>query len=443
MPEYFHEPARQTPVIVEAEVVILGGGPAGIAAAAAAARNGAKTLLVERYGFLGGAASMAMVSNFCGIYTQVDGEILQVVHGLVDEILERIERYDGLNSIHSVFNRSGARSFDIAAYKLAADDLLLDAGVTLLFHCQAVGAILEGGEIQALLVESKSGRGAIRGRYFIDCSGDGDLAHFAHAPYAMGDAAGFLQYPTMMFRMANVDSATALRAGRPNLQQLAQEATVSGEWRLPRADGITNPQPHQGEWRVNMTQVQKIGGAPLDGTDVFDLTYGEQQGRQQAWHIAQFLKQMVPGFENSYLLAIAPQIGIRETRRILGEYVLTEEDVLTGRSFSNSVGVNCWPIERHSKGKVDWKWIAGRGYHDIPFSCLVPLGVRNLLVAGRCASFSATAQAALRVSGPCFVMGQAAGTAAAHNVAANLSGKETDIQALQTRLRKDGVFLGK
>ena len=177
------EPARHTPVIAEADVVVLGGGPAGIAAATAAARAGATTLLVERYGFLGGMGTAAGVTNFCGLFANVHGDIRRVVHGVADDLLARIAALGGLNEPHAIFGKTKAQAYDMAAYKCAADDMLLASGASLLFHALAAGATMKSAAlIDALLVETKSGRGAIRGRMFIDASGDGDLAAWAGAP---------------------------------------------------------------------------------------------------------------------------------------------------------------------------------------------------------------------------------------------------------------------
>lgn len=445
MPASITEPARQTPVLAEADVVVLGGGPAGIAAAAAAARTGASTILLERYGFLGGMGTAAMVTNFCGLHADINGSIQQVVHGIADDILERLARLDGLREPHIIQGadgrRTGAQAYDTAAYKLAADDLLTGAGVDLRFHVQAVGAAMDGQRVDAVLVETKSGRGAIRGRAFIDCSGDADLAAWAGAPYALGGDDGFLAYPTLMFRLGNVDDARADAEGRPRLRELIAEANASGAYSLPRKAGIIRGQAHGGEWRANLTQISR-DGAPINGADADDLAYAEVQGRRQVQEYFRFLRDRVPGFENAYLLETAPQIGIRETRRIQGAFQLDGADVLDCRDFPDSIGANGWPLETHEAGDVKWQFIGGRGYHQIPFRTCVPQNVDNLLVAGRCASTTQSGQASLRVSGPCFAMGQAAGTAAALALAQRLSVAALPVRDLQQRLLRDGAFLG-
>ncbi len=204
------EPERDLPVRGEYDVVVLGGGPAGIAAAASAAALGRKTLMVERYGFLGGMGTAAGVTTFCGLHANVHGEHRQVVHGIADELLARIDRLGGLNKPHVSFGKIQAQAYDTAAYKCAADDLLLGHGTEILFHALGAGVVMDADDtIRALIVETKSGRAAVIGRIFIDCSGDGDLAAWAGAPFERGDGHGGMLYPTMMFRLNGVDPAAA------------------------------------------------------------------------------------------------------------------------------------------------------------------------------------------------------------------------------------------
>ena len=442
------EPARRLPVVDEVDVLVLGGGPSGIAAATAAARHGASTLLVERYGFLGGMGTAAMVTNFCGLFAEVDGVVRRVVTGIADDVLERIAALDGLNRPQG----DGAltvQAYDTAAYKCAADDLVLGAGARLRFHTLAVGAIcdadarddLAGARIDALVIEGKSGRVALRARHFVDCSGDADLAAWAGAPFEKGTDDGYLAYPTMMFRLGGVATDVAEAEGMAVLREAVRRARTNGELGFLRSAPVTRSQAHPGEWRANMTQVTR-DGAPVDGTNTDHLTVAEVVGRRQAVEAARFLREQVPGFERSYLQEIAPQVGIRETRRIVGRYVLTADDVVGARDFPDVVGCNGWPIEKHVLGGVEWRPIGGRGFHHLPYRVLLPRGVTNLLVAGRCLSATQDAQASARVSGPCFAMGQAAGTAAALSLAAEVDPACLDVARLQAALRRDGAYLG-
>lgn len=437
------EAFRRTPVIAEAEVVVLGGGPAGIAAAWAAARQGRSTLLIERYGFLGGMGTAAGVTNFCGLYANVHGEIRRVVRGVADELLDRIDRLGGLNAPHAIFGKTRAQAYDMSAYKCAADDLVLGAGARLLFHALAAGAAMRDEHtIDSLLVETRSGRRAVRGSVFVDASGDGELACWAGAPWEKGDAAGRLLYPTLMFRVNNVDAA---RAASADIPRLMQEAQTRGEYRFPRKGVILRPQKHPGEWRANVTQLRNADGSAVDGTDALQLSAGEIEGRRQVSDYIRFLRERVAGFESSYVMDIAPQLGIRETRRAVGLAMLTAEDVLQCRSFDDTVGVNAWPLERHVAGDVEWTWPpipASRGFNHLPYRMLVPNRVRNLLVAGRCASMTSEAQSAARVSGGCFVMGQAAGTAAHLALRERVDPAGVAAVALQAQLERDGAYLG-
>lgn len=441
--QFVTEPARKVPVTGSYDVVVLGGGPAGIAAAAAAARRGASTLLVERYGFLGGMGTAAGVTNFCGLFANVHGAIRRVVHGVADELLERIDRLGGLNAPHSVFGKTMAQAYDTSAYKCAADDLLLEAGAALLFHALAVGVAPVGsGEIDALLVETKSGRRAIRGRVFVDASGDGDLAAWAGAPWEKSER---LLYPTLMFRVNGVDPERARDAVR-EIPRLMDEAAASGAYRFPRRGAIVRPQKNPAEWRANVTQIANAAGGAMDGTDADQWSAGEIEGRRQIRDYIRFLRERVAGFERAYVLDIAPQAGIRETRRVLGEYVLTGEDVVGCASFPDTIGVNGWPLERHVAGDVEWTWppIPGsRGFNQLPYRMLLARGIDNLLVAGRCASMTSAGQSAARVSGGCFVMGQAAGTAAALALARGIAPRDLDAATLQAQLARDGAYLGR
>ena len=439
------EPARQIPIYGEYEVAVLGGGPAGIAAAVAAARAGRRTLLIERYGFLGGMGTAAGVTNFCGLHANVHGEMHRVVQGVASDLLERIDRLGGLNAPHLVLGKILAQAYDTAAYKIAADDLLATHKVDILFHALGAGVVMQDNKrINVLMVETKAGRQAVRAKIFIDCSGDGDLAAWAGAPFEVGDNAGSMLYPSMMFRLNGIDPEKAGEAWR-TIPALMEKAEAAGTHRFPRKAAIVRPQRSQIEWRVNFTQLAREDGRAVNGLEPDDLTRGEIDGRRQAIAAFEFLRT-VPGFEKSYIVDLPPQLGIRETRRVVGGYMLSGEDVLGCASFDNSIGVNGWPMELHIAGDVIFKFpdIPGsRGFNELPYRMLVPEGVDNLLMAGRCASMTHDGQSAARVSGACFAMGEAVGAAAALALSGNTIPRDIAVEKLQQALKEQGAFIGR
>ncbi|HVV40542.1 MAG TPA: FAD-dependent oxidoreductase [Nitrobacter sp.] len=439
------EPARQIPLYGEYDVAVLGGGPAGIAAAAAAARAGRRTLLIERYGFLGGMGTAAGVTNFCGLHANVFGEHRRVVQGIASDLLGRIDRLGGLNAPHLILGKIFAQAYDTAAYKIAADDLLAAHKADILFHALGAGVVMaRPGHIDALLVETKAGRQAVVAGIFIDCSGDGDLAAWAGAPCEVGDNAGSMLYPSMMFRLNGIDPDKAGDAWR-TIPALMEQAEKSGTHTFPRKGAIVRPQKSGIEWRVNFTQLKRDDGAAINGLEPDDLTRGEIEGRRQAVDAFTFLRT-VPGFEKSYIVDLPPQLGIRETRRVAGGYRLSREDVLGCASFEDSIGVNGWPLEQHVAGDVTFTFPPipdSRGFNELPYRMLVPERTDNLLVAGRCASMTHEGQSAARVSGACFAMGEAAGAAAALALGGNTSPRDIATDKLQAMLRQQGAFIGR
>jgi len=441
------EPVRQTAVFGSFDVVVVGGGPAGLAAATAAARNGADVLIIERYGFLGGMGTAGGVTNFAGLFGLVHGETRQVVHGVADGLLDRVDRLGGLNKPQQgLQGRITVRSYDVSTLKCAADDLLLSAGVKILFHAVAVDVVMDDGAIVALIVETKSGRHAVRAKSFIDCSGDADLAARAGVPFETGDGHGSGLFPSMMFRVGGVDPERALAAiGEfKAIDRLMNEAAGKG-YSFPREGAIVRPQKNPTEWRANVTQIRNSDGLAMDATDALQLSDGEIDGRRQVQEYFRFMKNEVPGFENAHIVEIAPQVGIRETRRIGGLYSLSGEDIVSCADFQDTIGVNAWPMELHVAGKIEWSFFpdGSRGFCQLPYRMLVPNGVTNLLVAGRCASMDHEGQSAARASGACFAMGEAAGTAAAM-VADRLNSTvaQVDVAALQQKLKDQGAYLG-
>jgi FAD dependent oxidoreductase len=436
------EPARQTPVYAAVDVLVVGGGPAGLAAAVSAARGGARTLLLERYGFLGGMGTAGGVTNFAGLYGKRGGVVQPLVRGVADELLARIQALGGLNEPQDgLQGRIRVRSYDVAAYKCAADGWLLDAGVELLLHAWAAGVVMDeaGNHIQAVLVETKSGRQAVCAQQVIDCSGDADIAHFAGAPNTLGDGAGDMLYPSTMFRIGGVDAARAQAAiGEFKAIDALMEA-ASERYNFPRRGAILRPQRDPSLWRANVTQLRNDQGRAVDATDARQLSNAEVEGRRQIVEYMRFLRAEVPGFEHADINEIAAQVGVRETRRVHCQHMLSGDEVLHGARFADSIGLNAWPVETHVAGAVTWRFPTDpdNSFNQLPWRMLVPQRVDNLLVAGRCAGMEHLGQSAARASGACLVMGQAAGTAAALRVKGAFS-----VEALQAALVSAGAELG-
>jgi hypothetical protein len=440
---FIEEPSRRVPLAGRHDVLVLGGGPAGMAAAVSAARQGARTLLVERYGFLGGMGTAGGVTNFAGLYGRRRGQMEQLVRGVADDLLARIAAIGGLNAPQAgLSGRIQVRSYDVPAYQCAADGWMASAGVALLFHAQAAAVVMHSPErIAALIVESKSGRLALQAQEFIDASGDGDLAAWAAVPFELGDGQGSALFPSTMCRIGQVDAERALAAVGEfkAIDRWMAAAAASGRYRFARTGAILRPQRNPSQWRANVTQLANADGRAVDGTDVHQLSAAEVEGRRQVLEYLRFLRAEVPGFEAAELDSLPAQVGIRETRRVLGAYVLTGEDVLSGARFADSIGLNTWPMEQHVAGRIEWGFFRDNdnAFNQLPYRMLVPPGVVNLHVAGRCASMTHEGQSAARASGACFVMGQAAGTAAALRLAGRLN-----VPALQQALREGGAELG-
>jgi len=278
---------------------------------------------------------------------------------------------------------------------------------------------------------------------FIDGSGDGDLAAWAGAPYEKSSPTSML-YPSLMFRINGVDAEQA-GAAWERLPALMEDPEVAARYRFPRKRPVVRPQRNPLEWRANLTQISNPDGSAVDGTDVEQLSWGELQGRRQVRDTFPFFREVVPGFGDSYVVDIAPAIGIRETRRIVGPYQLSEDDILDCADFADTIGVNGWPVEAHVAGDVEIRFPRGadaRGFNQLPFRMIVPDLVDNMYVIGRCASMTHEGQSSARVSGPCFAMGQAAGTAADMALSADVACGSVDVPELQRRLEKDGAYLG-
>ena len=457
-------PPRHAALAGEADVLVVGGGPAGIGAAIGAADAGARVVLAERYGFLGGNATAALVMPLMSFHTQTPtaekvgvnasgatallptdhGPGEPVIAGVLKRLLERLVAAGG--AIPPSLATGYVVPFDPEWFKLVALELLDEAGVQFLFHAFATG-ILPGNS--GAVFETKSGPVAIRAKVTVDCTGDGDLAVQAGAPFEVGRDDGLAQPMTLMFRIANFQRA-AFEAyvkehpkqwrGVHGLWDLVREATAAGRLQLPREDVLFFATPNEEEVSVNSTRVTRVLG-----TDVWDLSYAEWTSRRQMRQIASFLREYVPGFEDAYVVQSGVNVGVRETRRIVGEYQLNVEDVLGARKFDDAIARGAYPVDIHNpkgSGTVLKRLPPGEAY-DVPLRCLLPRNTERLIVAGRCISGTHEAHSSYRVMPIVMATGQAAGVCAA--LAARQGGEPRDvpIRAVQRELRRQGASLRK
>lgn len=415
---------------IRSAVLVVGGGPAGVAAALAASRNGADVLLVEHYGFAGGAASAALVNPFMRYLA--DGR--PIVGGIFGEIVEEL---DAQGSVLWPDVRGRSLPFDPETLKMVLLDKLQEAGVRLMLHTTAVEAIVNDGVLCGITVYNKSGRQTILSQITIDATGDADIAWLAGVPTEKGrDEDGLMQPVTLNFRMAGIDEERMPPIKEINkLYDLAKER---GEINNPRENVLVFKTTRPGELHFNTTRVTGI-----DGTSGLDLTRAELESRRQVKEMVAFLCREVPGFEKSYLLATAPQIGIRETRRIKGMYTMTEEDVLGGRQFPDAIAQGSYDVDIHNPAGTGTviKCLPPGKHYDIPYRCLIPLEIDNLLVSGRPISATHAAHSSIRIMPICMATGEAAGTAAAMAVQQNIKPNQVDVSVLQEKLRAQGAMI--
>jgi hypothetical protein len=451
---------RDVPIVREADVLVVGGGPAGIGAAVAAGRTGARTVLAERYGFLGGNATASLVGPFMTSFSN-DGT-RQIIGGVFDELVRRMEKVGGAihpervragtaESGYYVFGHDHVTPFEPEVLKVVAADLVLESGSSLLLHSSFVDPIVEDGAVRGAILHGKAGLQAVRAQVVVDCSADADVAYRAGAPTTKGrESDGKMQPMTMFFIIGEVDDEAVeahIRAHPDEAGQLfhaiVEEARTKGTFPVPRDKIGIYRTPRPGVWRVNTTRL--LG---LDGTNPEDLTRAEIEGRKQVFALVAFMQTYLPGFSRARLLETATQIGVRETRRIVGEYVLTLEDLATGRHFEDVIALAGYPVDIHpvdgAGGGIQnalEKGMRTADVYEIPYRSLVPLHVDGLLVAGRCLSATHEAAGAVRVMPPVFAMGQAAGTASALATERGIAPRHVDVSELQSALRAQGAIL--
>ncbi|QQZ58661.1 FAD-dependent oxidoreductase [Paenibacillus sonchi] len=436
-------PSASVPVTREVDVLVIGGGASGIAAAIAAAEGGASTLLVEQRGFLGGMGTVALVPAFCPFTDKQK----PIIRGLGLKLMERMKLACDPGYREEYRDMLDWVPIDPEVLKRVYDDAILESGVTPLYHTFVCDVVMSQDHrtVEGVIVVNKTGRSFIRCRYIIDCSGDGDIAALSGVPFQKGGEAGELQPGSMCYLLANVD--------RPKFSRFLEESGDTGQLHATVERAIADGALPEGRksisglaWVSDYLVGVNFGHVfGVDGTLAEDLTRGAIEGRRTAERQLQFFRSYVPGFEHAHMVASGEQLGIRETRRIEGDYVLTVDDFIAARSFPDDIARNAYYIDIHlanSKSEMTFNHLPPGVSHGVPYRIMLPVGIDNLWVAGRSVSSDRAVQGSLRVMPNCFSMGQAAGTAAALALRDGTGSRGISVAELQQRLLEQDVWLG-
>jgi hypothetical protein len=432
------------PTIAEVDVCVVGAGSAGTTAAIAAARGGASVLLIDRLPFVGGT-STAVLDTFYGFYTP-GAESRKVVGGIADDVVAGLRALGPVVERPNSYGAGTGVTYLADHLKVVWERLATDAGVRILLHAAVQEADVSDGRVDSVVVATRAGLARVRATTFIDASGDADLCAFAGFGFETAGDLDPAQTLTTTFRMVNVDLDTRRKIGTAELHRLMAEAADSGGYDLPRREGSDHITPIDGMTATVMTRLPSThrtdDGRTADPTDPWFLTDAEIAGRRQALEYVRFLVDRVPGYERASLVGLGTGIGIRETRRVYGDYRLTRDDVLTARDFADAIGLCGAPIEDHRGGPdTTWQYLPAGAAVGIPYRALVVRDAANVLVAGRCFSATHDAHASVRSMAQCMAMGQAAGSAAALATGGGRDPREVDQTALRTRLEADGAIL--
>jgi len=434
-----YKQVREIPVRYNTGVLVVGGGLTGVCAAVAAAEMGEEVILVERNGRCGGNFTSSLVSTFCAYHVIEDGEEKPVSGGLAERIFTHLQSE---NSLGRFIYHSSAPVVPVDGPVLIRflDEMLVKAGVKVLFHQTASNVVMDKNRVEAVLFTEKGGEYAIKCKTVIDCTGDGDVAFMAGIPVLTDSPV--TQFPSLVFHIGGVDFEKASKLKKPDLERLQKQVVESGEFDLPRTDGTLSLMPRQGIVQANLGLI-KIGSRPISALSSEDMSYGQMEGRRQAFMYLDFVRKHIPGYENAFICKFPITIGIRETRRMKGNYILTKDDFLAARKFDDGIACSSWPIELHREKDLVWVHLPPGEYLEVPFRCLIPEDVENLLFAGRCLSADQNAHAAVRCGPTCMSMGEAAGIGAATLSKDGGKAKNLDGSAIRRAMRERGAHFPK
>ena len=432
---------REIPLIASADVIVVGGGPGGIGAAVASANNGANTLLIERYGRLGGMATVGEVHPFMGNHLNDRCMDKPVYSKWVVKMLKYLpgEITEGLSDSHEV-NTGSLRMINKEAASLAAEDLCREAGVKLLYHHQLADVVVDARKISNIILLSKSGFTAAQADMFVDCTGDADLAAKAGCDFELGDDKGECQPMTTCFKLSHVKDMELTWGSkwREEIQEYYQKAKETGKLSCPRDTILMFAYYDNDVVHFNTTRVQKLSG--INGMALSDA---EIIARDQIREYIKWLREDVPGFENARLHSMAFHIGVRETRRVKGINYITREDFMKRSKFDDAIARCNYPIDIHSPsgGKTELVFMDKSEYYEIPFGCIVPKDIDNLTVGGRPISVDIAVHSSMRVMPPACSVGQAAGTTAAVAASRKVSPANIDGREIRRMLKDSGAFI--
>ena len=410
------------------DLAVIGGGFAGVAAALAAARAGVKVLIVEKSNCLGGAAVNCLVNPFMPYWTEMDGKRVDLSAGIFKEIHDRLEHHNAMNK----------ESFLEEELKYILNEMVAEANIDLLFHAYIFKVEKCDEHIASIVVATKSGEMHVEANYFIDATGDAQLAYLANCPTVLGRESDHLCQPmTLCFRVGNVD-VEKFYASREKLKIAHAQSLAAGELTNPRENILVFKTPIHNVLHFNTTRVVR-----KNPTSPVEVTEAEVLARQQVYEIYEFMKKHADGLENSFLMMTAAEIGVRESRMIVGDYVLTEQDCRNCVKFDDGIAACNYDIDIHNPegtGTSHYYFPAGE-YYTIPYRSLIPKGVSNVLVAGRCISSDHGAQASYRIMPVVCCIGEAAGSAVGLAVKQNCTVREIDVKELQNELKRNSAVL--
>lgn len=430
------------PVLTEVDILVIGAGSAGCCAALAARESHAHSvLLVERHGFLGGISTQAL-DTFYGFFTPGE-QPKKVAGGIPDRVVDRLDNVGEIFLRPNTYGAGTGVNYNPERLKLVWDEMMAAAGVDVLLHTSLIAVEqAEAGRLRSVVVSTRGGFYRIRARRFIDTSGDAELCHLAEIPYEKAGEQEPAQTLTTTFRMSNVDLDRFEQAGGKRvLMERMEEALARGTHPLPRKAGSAHRMCQKG---CISTVAVRVGG--IDPQTPGEITRAEQEGRRQAFIYERFFQDCVPGYEESSIIGLSHQIGIRETRRVFGAYRLTREDCLSARKFDDRIAICGAPIEDHritpdGGDETEWAYVPDGETYDIPYRTLTPPSAENVWVAGRCFSATHSAHASCRSMAQTMSMGQAVGIAAAMSLEFNYGTTEVDAKELHQRLRALGGIL--